>query len=76
MTKVTKFKSRNLFGETRAEEKRRLIRQMSKAIVSGKTPTQVNRMSSCAGTTKTQRVRRRKLTSRKCPTIKDRLSYL
>ena len=54
---VMKFKSRNLFGETRKQERKRLLDAQVKAILKGKT-TNV-RMD--VGTTQSQKESRRKM---------------
>ena len=57
MVRVLKFKSKNLFGETRKQEEKRLLDQRVKAIQKGKTANV--RMD--AGTTQTQKEARRKI---------------
>jgi hypothetical protein len=51
---ITKFKSRNLFGETRKQEKRRLLREIMKSVLRGKS----RNISFGLGTTKAQKRRR------------------
>jgi hypothetical protein len=80
--RILKFKSRNLFGENRKEEKRRLIDQKVKAILRGESIEKINQISSAQGTTKEQRMKRDRILKRsnlegqKTPTIKRRLQFL
>lgn len=65
-TRVTKFKSRNLLGESRKEEVRRLSKARTKAILSGKSPEHVREIKFggkgyLKGTTPSQRRKRRKI---------------
>lgn len=55
--KITKFKSENLFGETRQQERQRLQDARIKAILAGKS----NNVSYSAGTTRAQRANRTKI---------------
>lgn len=52
---ITKFKSRNLFGETRKQEKSRLLEARINALMRGKS----RNVSFGAGTTPEQRMQRR-----------------
>jgi len=54
---ITKFKSRNLFGETREQEKRRLLRERIKAVQQGKS----HNISFGDGTTMSQKRMRTKI---------------
>ena len=54
---VLKFKSENLYGETRKQEKLRLLKARIKARLEGKS----RNVSFGAGTTKEQREKRRKI---------------
>lgn len=52
--KITKFSSANLYGESRKQEKSRLLSQRIKSVLQGKT----RNISFGAGTTKYQKSRR------------------
>lgn len=72
----------NLLGETRREEKRRLLNEKHKAILSGKTSGQINQLSFLRGASGYQLKRRRNILEQsgikhqKPMTIKERLAYL
>ena len=66
MKRITKFKSKNLLGENRKEEEKRLRNERIKAILSGKVPSEVKEINRggalyLKGTTRVQRKRREKL---------------
>ena len=70
-----KIKSRNLYGETPKEEKKRLIDERVKAILKGK---DIRKIRADIGTTKAQRERRKKILgnrTQKVPLASSRLSY-
>jgi len=82
MVKVTKFKSANLLGETRKQEKLRLSKQIRDAIILGRSPTEIRKISSLKGASPSM-LRKRRLSlaksglkGQKAPTIKERLRFL
>ena len=78
--RVIKFKSKNLLGETRKEEKTRLNKQIIKAILKGKSSKQILGKPSIIGATKSQLARRKKLLKgikiKKPLTVKERLAVI
>ena len=62
--KVTTFRSRNLFGETRREEKNRQTSFAVQGILSGKSRVQVRRERFFGGTTEEQKRARRGILSK------------
>lgn len=67
VTKITKTKSKNLFGETPKQERRRLLKQNILALrkeFKKKKPGRVKKVLRSAGTTKAQRALRKKLLKR------------
>lgn len=73
--KITKFKSRNLFGETAKQEKDRLINERVKRILKGK---DIRNLKADVGTTKAQRENRSKILKgkkQKIPLASKRLSF-
>ncbi len=59
--RITIFKSKNLLGENEKEERRRISKAISKAIVSGRSPVQVRNISTLSGATSSQLKKRKKI---------------
>ncbi len=80
--KVTRFISKNLLGESREEEKRRLRNIVAKKILKGQNPKEVLSGSSLQGATKSELAHRTRilkksgLTKQKAPTIRQRRAFL
>lgn len=80
--KITRFKSKNLLGETRREEQARLRKVITKAILSGKKSKEILNMSSIRGATKSQLSKRKiilknaGLSGQKTLTIRQRKSMI
>ena len=80
--RITTFKSKNLLGETKSEERRRLMRVVIKAIRREGIGSKVLDRSSLQGATKIQLDKRRKilkdagLSGQKPRTIRERKRFL
>ena len=80
--RITTFKSKNLLGETRAEEKRRLNREVIRVIRKKGIDANVLNRSSLIGATKSQLAKRKKilkdagLSGQKPRTIRERRRFL
>jgi len=80
--KVTRVISRNLLGESREEEKRRLRNIVVKKILKGQNPNEVLSGSSLQGATKRELANRRRILKegghpkRRAPTIRERRAFL
>ena len=80
--RITMFKSKNLLGETRREEKKRLDREVTKLIRKKGIDANVLNQSSLIGATKPQLAKRRKilkdagLSGQKPRTIRERRRFL
>ncbi len=61
--RITTFKSKNLLGENKKEERRRISKVISKAIVSGRSPAQVRNISTLSGATSSQLKKRKGILS-------------
>ncbi len=59
--RITTFKSKNLLGEDKKEERRRISKVISKAIVSGRSQAQVRNISTLSGATSSQLKKRKKI---------------
>ena len=75
--RITTFKSKNLLGETRKEERRRISKVISKAISSGRSPIQIRRISTLSGASSSQLKKRKNilkdsgLSKQKAKTVKQ-----
>ena len=80
--RITTFKSKNLLGETRTEEKKRLNREVTKLIRKKGIDANVLDHSSLIGASKSQLANRKKilkdarLTGQKPRTIRERRRFL
>ena len=80
--RITTFKSKNLLGETRAEEKKRLDREVTKLVRKKGIDSRPFDQSSLIGATKSQLANRRKilkdagLSGQKPRTIRERRRFL
>ena len=75
--RITTFKSKNLLGETKKEEKMRISKVISKAIISGRSRAQIRKISTLSGATSSQLKKRKNilkdagLSKQKAKTVKQ-----
>ena len=75
--RITTFKSKNLLGENKKEEKMRISKVISKAIISGRSRIQIRKISTLSGATSAQLKKRKNilkdvgLSKQKAKTVKE-----